>query len=803
MAAAQQTSGLFVEAAGPAASAAGRQATPDRMRSRTVTIDFSRLGTRDAAVGGGRTLLLNLFDDVSYEAVLDRVDPTSSGFVWVGHIAGFDVSTVSLASEDGVMSGFIQTPDATYSIRYTGGGLHSVAQIDQSALPPGAEPLLAPAALAPADVGTSAPQGDDATIVDVLVVYTPAAVSAAGGTSSINALIANAVSLTNTSYANSDVVQRIRLVRAEPVAYTESGSFSSDLTNLTNGSGALAGVPALRNTYRADMVALVNSSPSTPVCGVAWLMTQPSSQFASSAFSVIDQRCAVNGMGFAHELGHNMGLRHDWYMDNGITPSTYAHGHVNIGTTTSTRWRTIMSYANKCSERGLSCQLIPYWSNPLLTYAGSPLGIPAGTGTACTPGNQNNPACDADEHRVLNNTALTVANFRQSGLPLSVTSLTPDVTVPPTAGTSVTWTATTASGIAPLQYQFWRFTEGPGWSIVQAYSSNNTYTWTPGPGTHALQVWVRNSGSSSSYDAWLGTGTFTIVAPTARLTSFGSNVAFPGLFNVPITFTATAGAGATPVEYKFWRYTAATGWTVARDYSSSNSYTWFPPIGSNALQVWVRAVGSTTTYQDWASTGAFDIVAPPASISSFQANVAFPASPTTTITWTVLASGGVGALEYKFYRFDPSSGWIVMRDWSQSNQATWTPGAGNTGEHAVQVWARSVGSNAAYEDWRGSGTFSIAAPEVALIPDTPLAGLQIGQPITWTATVSGPVGPWEFKFIAFDGTIWRVLQDYSPLRTLTWFPPAQTCALQVWVRAIGSSAAWEQYQSSGLFVVSP
>ena len=117
IAAAQQTSGLFVEAAGPAASAAARQATPERMRSRTVTIDFSRLGTRDAAVGGGRTLLLNLFDDVSYEAVLDRVDPTSGGFVWVGHIAGIDMSTVSLASDDGVMSGLIQTPDATYSVQ--------------------------------------------------------------------------------------------------------------------------------------------------------------------------------------------------------------------------------------------------------------------------------------------------------------------------------------------------------------------------------------------------------------------------------------------------------------------------------------------------------------------------------------------------------------------------------------------------------------------------------------------------------------------------------------------------------------
>ena len=102
-------------------------------------------------------------------------------------------------------------------------------------------------------------------------------------------------------------------------------------------------------------------------------------------------------------------------------------------------------------------------------------------------------------------------------------------------------------------------------------------------------------------------------------------------------------------------------------------------------------------------------VAPPASISSFQANVAFPASPTTTITWTVLASGGVGAL-VQVLRFNPSSGSIVMRDWSLSNQATWTPGAGNTGEHAVQVWARSVGRTR-LRGLERYGTFSIAAPE--------------------------------------------------------------------------------------------
>jgi len=169
--------------------------------------------------------------------------------------------------------------------------------------------------------------------------------------------------------------------------------------------------------------------------------------------------------------------------------------------------------------------------------------------------------------------------------------------------------------------------------------------------------------------------------------------------------------------------------------------------------------------------------------------------------WTTLITFAISLM--MIYRFDPSTGWVIMRDWASSSQASWTPGAGNAGEHAVQVWVRSVGSSAAYEDWKGTGTFLIAAPEVSLTPDRLLIGLRIGEPVTWTASVSGPIGSWEFKFIAFDGTSWKVLQDYASQNTFTWFPPAQTCALQVWVRAVGSSAAWEQYQSSGLFVVSP
>jgi hypothetical protein len=84
-----------------------------------------------------------------------------------------------------------------------------------------------------------------------------------------------------------------------------------------------------------------------------------------------------------------------------------------------------------------------------------------------------------------------------------------------------------------------------------------------------------------------------------------------------------------------------------------------------------------------------------------------------------------------------------------------------------------------------------------------LSGLKAGDLVTWTANVVGGSGPWEYQFIAFDGTSWRLLQGYNAQNTFSWYPPAGTCAVQVWIRAAGSHAYWERYLGSGYFLVNP
>jgi len=204
------------------------------------------------------------------------------------------------------------------------------------------------------------------------------------------------------------------------------------------------------------------------------------------------------------------------------------------------------------------------------------------------------------------------------------------------------------------------------------------------------------------------------------------------------------------------------------------------------------------------TTGMFTVAAAPARLVSFTAANAFPTTPTTTLTWTAIATGGGGPLEYKFLRFDYGlNSWSVIRDWSASNVFSWTPGVANAGWSALQVWVRTAGSSVTFEDWMATDAFLVTTSTGLTLSSTMGAtALHVGNMVTWTANVSG-TGPFEYAFLTFDGTTWRLTQPYSTVKTFSWFPPAGTVAMQVWIRTAGSHAAWERYETSGYFIVLP
>jgi hypothetical protein len=410
-------------------------AAPDTIQSRAVVANLTALASDaiDIAVSPDRTV----------RAVLRERTATPDGSeAWSGQIADAPLSAATFVRRGEVLQGSIRTLDGAYSIEPLGTtGLHVVREVDLTALGPELPSLVPPAA--GMDRPSAVASGDDGTTFDVLVVYTPAARTAAGGTdAAIQSRINLGIIETNTAYANSGVVPRLRLVGAEPVNYTEGADLEVDLYAITGTSdGRMDAVHARRDALGADLVKLVVGDPAGGACGIAWLMNALSTGFATHAFSVTASPCISPNYTFGHELGHNMGSNHapdDTVNDTPLFPYSFGYKHP------SNLFRTVMAY--NCA--GSDCPRILYFSNPSVSYSGYP------TGTAA----QNNNARSINEGRT------TVANFRQT----VALNTVPDISAIANRTTSEdTPTATIAFTVSDAQ-------TAAGSLVITALSSNSS-----------------------------------------------------------------------------------------------------------------------------------------------------------------------------------------------------------------------------------------------------------------------------------------------------------------------------------------
>ena len=144
-----QEAGLFSPAE-PQAIRSVAATPPDRLtvRRRLVAIDFGMLATSHAAASRGAmplaTLTLNLFENVEFKGIVERTEPTSSGYALLGRIQGVDLGTMALVINGEAVSGTVRMPGATYRIRTAGKGIYAVSQVDLSRIPGGAEPVVLP-----------------------------------------------------------------------------------------------------------------------------------------------------------------------------------------------------------------------------------------------------------------------------------------------------------------------------------------------------------------------------------------------------------------------------------------------------------------------------------------------------------------------------------------------------------------------------------------------------------------------------------------------------------------------------------
>ena len=289
-----------------------------------------------------------------------------SGYAWVGQVNGSPLNYASLIVENGEVTGHIQLAHRVFQIEPLSNGLYRVTELDQSKFPPDDPPGRhiqdAPAQrLAPEN--PAAPRAK--TQVRVLIAYTTAARNAAGGSIKMTAQIKQAVSLANIGYSNTGIPLQVVLAKIMPAGtYVEQSDIAVDLNRLDGSSpGFLANVRAQRELVKADLVSLFRKSDPN-FCGIGNLTDHPGAATKNFAYHVMNWTC-ISNLSFHHEMGHNMGLRHDYYVDP--TPGVrYNHGYVNR--TAQCLVRTVMAYNNDCVDHGTSCTRINAFSTGAFVY---------------------------------------------------------------------------------------------------------------------------------------------------------------------------------------------------------------------------------------------------------------------------------------------------------------------------------------------------------------------------------------------------------------------------------------------------
>jgi len=262
-ASAQDVPALFSSAPADAAPSSARANPAFVSRAAFVRVN---LGLLLDSAGKARPLnrplqvSLDLLPGVSYTGVINKTEKSFFGDTWIGALKGKPNSYFYLEVVDRVFIAHIASPDGIFEVSSVGGGIYKVVQIDQSKFVddyPNPRYDLADSAPPAADASLDS-TADSANRIDVMVVYTQAALTAEGSLAALKARIALAMTETNQGYDNAGVTTNLRLVHIEKVTYTESGNIFTDLNRLQGTTdGFMDNVHALRNKFAADMVALV------------------------------------------------------------------------------------------------------------------------------------------------------------------------------------------------------------------------------------------------------------------------------------------------------------------------------------------------------------------------------------------------------------------------------------------------------------------------------------------------------------------------------------------------------------------
>ena len=392
---------------------------------------------------------------------------------------------------------------------------------------------------------------------------------------------------------------------------------------------------------------------------------------------------------------------------------------------------------------------------------------------------------------------------------VNTVTLTADKPAPQPVGTPVTFTAQPTGGVAPYQYK-WIVSNGNASTVAVNWTTSNRFTWTPTAesANYAVSVWVRSAGNAadvleaSTYLVFPVGNTTNRTATSVALTP---NRVAPQLPFTAVTWTATPAGGTAPHQYK-WRIFDGSTWTVAANWSPTNSFIWTPSTANPnyRVEVWLRSAGSTTDAAEASAAAAFPIEAGAggsgvASVS-LTANRPAPQPAGNPISFTATPAGGTAPFVYKWFYFMGTT-WTAFGDWSSSANFTWYPTEPNA-SYRIRVWVKGAGNTADQPEASTEQAYAITSPgtsppapaptpvsSVALISDKS-SPQPAGNAIGFRGMPSGGTSPYLYKWFVSDGANWTTIGGWTSNSDFTWSPaaPNSNYRIRVWAKSAANTA---------------
>jgi hypothetical protein len=633
-------------------------------------------------------------------------------------------------------------------------------------------------------------------VIDLMIVYTKGLAQSLGTNlmTRLNFLVTRA----NTSYADSEVAITLRLVQATMVDYSDLTTDNDALYAATPGCPASCGAPfdpvtfgaieGIRAAAGADLVSVLRNGSAFGGSGLAWVgSTSPNPLYS---YSVITGCTAGCESVFIHELGHNMGNKHDrattaWQAGGVASPTggafSYSFGYAfcssglltcnpnlppgsggcsavtqpECSTNGGSNFSDIMAYFHGSTER------IYKFSNPAVNCASSVGdGVPRPCGVSSAL-----PSTSADTAQSMNGTRIAMSSIKgtvvSTSLPGSLQFTATGYSAAESAGSVVLTvsrvgaTPGVGNGAVSVNYAT---ADGSAIAGLDYVSSSGNLFWAAGDTSNkTITVPLINDGVNENSEAF----TVTLSGPSGAA---GVYLGFPS--SVPVLILSAWPPGGTIPAGWSSSATPTRPWTAV----ASPTYE-----GTGSLQSFNALAAVQGTFVN------SDLTTPSMTFVSGNISFAYRVSAYPSYGYVELLIDGVSA----FSDTDTTGAVGPPADWKVATVPV-TAGAHTLTFRfrnrlnfacAGAIPAPPSGGSCADRAWIDALSLPLALPNPTNVLISSLNPANAGQLVTFTATLGGasgtPTGIVNFK----DGI--SVISGCASVTAVSGVATCATSALSV------------------------